>query len=229
MNASSPAPKASAGTAAAAPQPAGFDHAFRVRLRELLLWRRDVRRFRSEPLPSGSLDALIELACLAPSVGLSQPWRFVIVDDAARRAAIQHNFATCNAAALAAQTERAGLYARLKLAGLSEAPCHLAVFADRTTAQGHGLGRRTMPEMIEYSAVTAVHTIWLAARAQGIGMGWVSILDPRAVTEILAVPPDWKFIGYFCLGYPQTDDTVPELEQSGWERRRLPESVVIRR
>jgi 5,6-dimethylbenzimidazole synthase len=103
------------------------------------------------------------------------------------------------------------------------------VFADRTTAQGHGLGRHTMPEMIDYSAVTAVHTIWLAARAQGIGMGWVSILDAKAVATLLDVPADWKFIGYFCLGYPQADDTIPELEQSGWERRRLPSSVILRR
>jgi len=228
MSASSQRHRASQRTAATAP--ADFDLAFRAQLRELLLWRRDVRRFRSDPLPGGTLEALIELACLAPSVGLSQPWRFVIVEDTARRAAIRRNFETCNAAALAAQQrERASLYAQLKLAGLSEAPSHLAVFADRTTAQGHGLGRRTMPEMIEYSAVTAVHTIWLAARAQGIGMGWVSILDPLAVADTLAVPQSWKFIGYFCLGYPQTDNTVPELEQSGWERRRLPASAVIRR
>ena len=228
MSASSRSPSAT--QRAGARESAGFDAAFRARLRDLLLWRRDVRRFRGDPLPGGTLEALIELACLAPSVGLSQPWRFVIVEDAARRAAIQHNFESCNAAALAAQQhERAGLYAQLKLAGLAEAPCHFPVFADPATAQGHGLGRRTMPEMIEYSAVTAVHTIWLAARAQGIGLGWVSILDPQAVAEILAVPPHWKFIGYFCLGYPQTDDTVPELEQSGWECRRLPESVVIRR
>jgi 5,6-dimethylbenzimidazole synthase len=208
----------------------GFDPAFRARLRELLIWRRDVRRFRRDPLPNGSLEALIELACLAPSVGLSQPWRFVIVEDAATRVAIRQNFAACNAQALAAQSgDRAGLYAQLKLAGLDEAPCHLAVFADRTTTQGHGLGRHTMPEMIDYSAVTAVHTIWLAARAQGIGMGWVSILDAAAVAVRLAVPTEWKFIGYFCLGYPQADDTIPELEQSGWERRRLPTSVILRR
>jgi 5,6-dimethylbenzimidazole synthase len=176
------------------------------------------------------LESLIELACLAPSVGLSQPWRFVIVDDGACRAAIRQNFAICNAQALAAQNgDRAGLYAQLKLAGLDEAPCHLAVFADRTTTQGHGLGRHTMPEMIDYSAVTAVHTIWLAARAQGIGMGWVSILDAKAVAALLDVPAEWKFIGYFCLGYPQADDTIPELEQSGWERRRLPTSVILRR
>ncbi|MGA2893420.1 MAG: 5,6-dimethylbenzimidazole synthase [Xanthobacteraceae bacterium] len=207
-----------------------FDHAFRARLRDLLVWRRDVRRFRRELLPDGALEALIELACLAPSVGLSQPWRFVIVDDGATRAAIRDNFATCNAQALAAQSaQRASLYARLKLAGLEEAPTHFAVFADRSTAQGHGLGRHTMPEMIDYSAVTAVHTIWLAARAQGIGMGWVSILDPAAVAVILNVPVEWTFIGYFCLGYPQADDTIPELEQGGWEQRRLPSSVIIRR
>jgi 5,6-dimethylbenzimidazole synthase len=207
-----------------------FDNAFRARLRDLLIWRRDVRRFQRDPLPSGTLEALIELACLAPSVGLSQPWRFVIVEDEAQRAAVRENFQACNGAALAAQSdERASLYTRLKLAGLQEAPGHLAVFADRSTAQGHGLGRHTMPEMIEYSAVTAVHTIWLAARAQGIGMGWVSILDPDAITTLLQVPAEWKFIGYFCLGYPQADDTTPELEQSGWERRRLPSSVIIRR
>jgi 5,6-dimethylbenzimidazole synthase len=211
-------------------RPPSFDAAFRTRLRDLLIWRRDVRRFRADPLPDGTLESLVELACLAPSVGLSQPWRFVIVANPTIRAAIRQNFADCNADALSAQAaSRASLYAQLKLAGLDEAPAHLAAFADRSTAQGYGLGRRTMPEMIEYSAVTAVHTIWLAARAQGIGMGWVSILDPQAVTAALDVPADWKFIGYFCLGYPQADDTVPELEQSGWERRRLPSSVILHR
>jgi len=214
----------------AAKQSIDFDTAFRARLRDLLVWRRDVRRFRGDPLPRGALEALIELACLAPSVGLSQPWRFVIVDDANIRTAIRENFAACNAEALAAQSrERAALYARLKLAGLEQAPAHLAVFADRATVQGHGLGRHTMPEMIDYSVVTAVHTIWLAARAQGIGMGWVSILDPAAVAAALHVSAAWKFIGYFCLGYPQADDTVPELEQMGWEQRGLPSSVIIRR
>jgi 5,6-dimethylbenzimidazole synthase len=207
-----------------------FDDTFRARLRDLLVWRRDVRRFRRDPLPSGTLEALIELACLAPSVGLSQPWRFVIVDDETARSAIRQIFTTCNADALNAQSrERIELYARLKLAGLEAAPCHFAVFADRSTEQGHGLGRHTMPEMIEYSAVTAVHTIWLAARAQGIGMGWVSILDPEKVAALLRVPAQWKFIGYFCLGYPELDDTVPELERSGWETRQTASSVTIKR
>src|ERR1700680_1723253 len=114
-----------------------FDAEFRARLRVLLAWRRDVRRFRCDPLPEGAVERLLELACLAPSVGLSQPWRFVLVNDPSRRAEVRRVFAACNAEALADQTpERAAQYARLKLAGLDDAPCHIAVFADRETTQG---------------------------------------------------------------------------------------------
>ena len=207
-----------------------FDDAFRARLRELLAWRRDVRRFRRDLLPNGAIERLIETACLAPSVGLSQPWRFVLVEAPERRAAIAGNFAECNAAALAAQApDRTAHYARLKLAGLDDAPCHLAVFADPDPELGHGLGRLTMPEMAQYSAVAAVHTLWLAARAEGIGMGWVSIVDPAAVRVILDVPASWRLIGYFCLGYPAAEDDVPRLQRDGWETRRAAEDFVVRR
>jgi 5,6-dimethylbenzimidazole synthase len=207
-----------------------FDAAFREQLRDLLIWRRDVRRFRRDRPPNGALEHLIDLACLAPSVGLSQPWRFVIVEAETRRKAVRANFTACNAEALADCSEnRRALYARLKLAGLDEAPLHLAVFADRETPQGGGLGRRTMPEMAEYSVVAAVHTIWLAARAEGLGMGWVSILEPVGLAASLDVPAAWRFIGYFCLGYPSEEDTVPELERAGWESRRPPQSFILRR
>ncbi len=207
-----------------------FDDAFRARLHDLFVWRRDVRRFRAKPLPPGALDRLIDVACLSPSVGLSQPWRFVTVDDPLRRRAVRDEFSACNAEALAGFTgDLASRYAGLKLAGLKEAPSHLAVFADRTTEEGHGLGRRTMPEMIEYSVVAAVSTMWLAARAEGIGMGWVSILDPSRIKVILDVPELWRFIGYFCLGYPETDNDSPELERAGWERRQPWERFVLRR
>jgi 5,6-dimethylbenzimidazole synthase len=126
-------------------------------------------------------------------------------------------------------TQRAAQYARLKLAGLDDAPCHIAVFADRETTQGQGLGRYTMSEMIEYSAVAAVHTLWLAARAEGIGMGWVSILDPRTITAILDVPANWKLIGYFCLGFPEAEDDVPVLQRLRWEERRPAASFLLRR
>ena len=207
-----------------------FDEDFRSSLRDLIVWRRDVRRFRRDALPPGAVEALLELAALAPSVGLSQPWRFVLVEDAARRAAVRAEFARCNAEALAAYAgERAQRYASLKLAGLDEAPVHLAVFADRGTAQGHGLGRRTMPEMAEYSAVMAIHTLWLVARAEGLGLGWVSILDPAAVTRILEVPAEWIFLGYFCLGYPQNEAETPELQRAGWEQRRPWQEFLLRR
>lgn len=207
-----------------------FDPAFRERLHELLVWRRDIRRFKTDPLPDGALQGLIETACLAPSVGLSQPWRFVIVDAAARRQAVLDNFTACNADALASYSgDQAQLYATLKLEGLREAPAHLAVYVDRATQVGHGVGRRTMPEMADYSVVAAISTLWLAARAQGIGVGWVSILDPAGITAALDVPADWRLIGYFCIGYPQTESDSPELERIGWEQRRPVADHILRR
>jgi 5,6-dimethylbenzimidazole synthase len=211
-------------------RPPQFDDTFRKRLHELFVWRRDVRRFRSSPLPPGLIDRLIGEACLAPSVGLSQPWRFVLVETKPRREAIMANFCRCNRDALDSyEGERRSLYARLKLEGLREAPCHIAVFADEATADGHGLGRRTMPEMLRYSAVAAVCLLWLAARAEGIGMGWVSIIDPVEAKATLDVPADWALIGYFCLGYPDETCDTPELERAGWQDRHPSEAAVARR
>ena len=207
-----------------APPPAPvFPPGFDADLRTLFAWRRDVRHFRAEPVPPALLRELLDIAALAPSVGLSQPWRFVRVDDPGRRAAVRADFERCNAAALSGQHPgRAAHYARLKLAGLDQAPCHLAVFADPDPDQGGGLGRATMPETAAYSAVMAVHTLWLAARARGLGLGWVSILDPAIIAHILDVPAGWTFIGYFCIGFPQHGDLTPELEREGWETRRPP-------
>ena len=207
-----------------------FDPDFRRQLRELIRWRRDVRRFRTDPLPDGTFEQLVEIACLAPSVGLSQPWRFVRVDDPARRRAVRDNFAAANAAALASYADdKARLYATLKLAGLDAAPVQFAVFADRDTAQGAGLGRRTMPEMSEYSTVAAMNTLWLAARAEGLGLGWVSILNPAELNALLDVPPAWRFVGYFCLGYSVTEELTPELERAGWEHRRPASEFIVKR
>jgi 5,6-dimethylbenzimidazole synthase len=207
-----------------------FSAEFLTELRRLLAWRRDVRRFRPEPLPDGTLERLLEIACLAPSVGLSQPWRFVVVEDAGRRQAVLESFLACNQEALRAYpTERTGRYARLKLAGLQEAPHQVAVFCDEATDQGGGLGRRTMPEMLRYSAVLAVHTLWLAARAEGVGIGWVSILDPARVHEALQVPAPWSLVAYLCMGCPVAEDDVPELERAGWERRCPLKRFVLRR
>jgi 5,6-dimethylbenzimidazole synthase len=197
-----------------------FDDAFRSQLRELIVWRRDVRRFRTEQLPDGLLEELIALSCLAPSVGLSEPWRFIRVGSDARRTEIRAEFQRANTEALAGYSgEEAALYARLKLAGLDSAPVHLAVFADQSTRKGLGLGRRTMPETLEYSVVGAIVTLWLAARAYGVGVGWVSILDAKRVNAILEVPDDWDLIAYLCIGYPEEETRTPELERAGWEKR----------
>jgi 5,6-dimethylbenzimidazole synthase len=207
-----------------------FDQKFRDDLTDLFRWRRDVRRFRPDPLPAGTLDEILALASLAPSVGLSEPWRFVLVDDPVRRAAVRASFEGCNAQALAGYADdQAALYARLKLAGLDEAPAHLAVFAEPDPLQGSGLGRRTMPETVIWSTVMAVHTLWLAARARGLGLGWISILDPAEVTRALDIPGHWILIGYLCLGYPRTDSDTPELQCAGWECRSAAGSGIIRR
>lgn len=188
-----------------------------------------MRRFRADPLPDGLVADLIRAAALAPSVGLSQPWRFASVDDPGRRAAVRASFEAANADALAARGTEAADYARLKLAGLDEAPTHLALFVDPDPAQGRGLGRATMPETVGYSAVLALHTLWLAARARGVGLGWVSILDPVRVREALDVPAHWRLVAYLCLGYPLAEDDVPELERAGWERRREDAAAILRR
>jgi 5,6-dimethylbenzimidazole synthase len=200
--------------------PPRFDAAFRERFAELLRWRRDVRRFRVDAIDPGLIEKLLRLASLAPSVGLSQPWRFVLVETEQRRQAIRDNFALANEAALNGYAgERQARYARLKLEGLSQAPVHLAVCADETTAQGHGLGRQTMPETIRYSVVAAIQTLWLAARTEGLGVGWISILDPDAACATLDLPAGWRFVAYLCLGWPEEEHDDPELERHGWEQR----------
>lgn len=210
--------------------PPRFGADFQAELETLLAWRRDVRRFRRDALPAGMLEHLLALADLAPSVGLSQPWRFVRVASPEARAQVRANFAAANAEALGDYAgERAALYARLKLSGLDDAPEQLAVFAEAEPEQGHGLGRRTMPETLQYSTVCAVHTLWLAARAAGVGLGWVSILDPQTLRADLDVPESWCFVAYLCLGYPQEEHDDPELARRGWETRRSDRPLFVTR
>lgn len=197
-----------------------FDEAFRDQLNRLFQWRRDVRRFRPDPLGDTELEELLKLAILAPSVGNSQPWRFVNVEDENRRRQVRHLFEQANADALGDYAgERARLYAQLKLHGLEKAPVQLAVFVDTTTGLGQGLGRKTMPETLHYSVVGAINHLWLAARARGIGVGWVSIIDPEAVARLMDVPDDWALVAYLCIGYPEEEHPEPELERAGWQDR----------
>lgn len=187
---------------------------------DLIGQRRDVRHFRSDPIADSDLEWMFELAHRAPSVGLSQPWRFVrIVTPALREALAAHVDAEAARAGHRYAGGRRDLYDGLKLHGLREAPVILSVWCDERAEAGHGLGAATMPEMRRYSCVMAVHTLWLAARTRGIGMGWVSILDPVAVAAMLEVPTEWRSLGLLCLGRPVEDLAEPELQQRGWESR----------
>ncbi len=205
------------------------DH-FSAEFDSLLAWRRDVRRFKTEPLAPGLLEDLIDRACLAPSVGNAQPWRFISVESSDARDMVIRNFEKENAdAAKLYRDEQARLYAELKLAGLKEAPVHLAVFSDNDTERGAGLGRQTMPETLVYSTVCAIHTLWLAARSRGVGVGWVSILDPKVITRTLNLAPNWQFVGYLCIGYPIENHDDPELVRHGWQERIDRSKVFFRR
>lgn len=204
-----------------------FGKAEQDALFEILRWRRDVRHFRPDPVAPDQLDALRRVLALAPSVGNSRPWRVIEVASPDLRAAILDNFEASNASAAEGYDgDRRARYAALKLAGLREAPVHLAVFTDLDPAEGHGLGRQTMPETLAYSTVAAIHTLWLAARALNLGVGWVSILDPDGVARLLGADPGWTLTAYLCIGHPQADDDRPELERRGWQESVEAEWVV---
>jgi 5,6-dimethylbenzimidazole synthase len=186
----------------------------------LLGWRRDVRHFRRDPLPDGMMDTLLSLAHLAPSVGNSQPWRFVRVRSPALRLALaDHADAEVARTAQGYDDERRAAYLALKLHGLREAPEILGVFSEAAPSAGHGLGIATMPEALLYSTVMAIYTLWLSARARSVGLGWVSIVHPDAVTAMLEVPAHWTFVAVLCVGFPEVSSPVPELEQRGWQAR----------
>ncbi len=212
------------------PSPRPFDAAFRQSLRDLVLWRRDVRRFRRDPVDPALIHSLLELASHAPSVGHCQPWRFVLVESAECREAVRSSFARANAKALETYDgEQRTRYARLKLEGLEDAPVHLAVFADEATEAGSGLGRQTMPQTLRYSVVAAIQTLWLAARAEGLGLGWISILEPETLCRVLEVPESWTLIAYLCIGRPVEEHLDPELERYNWQERLSAQRLIFKR
>ncbi|MES0827882.1 5,6-dimethylbenzimidazole synthase [Ruegeria sp. SCP11] len=197
-----------------------FTHDFRTQFDLLMRLRRDVRRFRTDPVDEAVLTRCLDAFRLAPSVGLSEPWRVIRVESEAARKAALENFQAANAQALEGYSgEKAQLYSQLKLSGMQEAPVQLAVFCDDATDKGQGLGAGTMPEMRRYSVVSAVTLFWLALRTEGLGLGWVSILDPDQLARDLNAPEKWRLIGYFCVGWPEEFSDTPELERIGWERR----------
>ncbi|NOX74226.1 MAG: 5,6-dimethylbenzimidazole synthase [Alphaproteobacteria bacterium] len=206
-----------------------FSPAFCTELIELMKWRRDVRHFKPGAVDAGLLRDCLAAFSLSPSVGLSEPWRLVRVNSPGNRLKMLDNFKSSNRDALAGYSgDKATIYAGLKLSGMQEAPVQLAIFCDEETLKGAGLGAKTMPEMRRYSVVTAIMAFWLRARAEGLGVGWVSILDPVRLQRDLAVPESWRLVAYLCIGWPEKDDAdKPELEKIGWEVRspQAPEMI----
>ncbi|ETX28028.1 5,6-dimethylbenzimidazole synthase [Roseivivax isoporae] len=201
-----------------------FSSEDRARLKALMTWRRDVRHFRTDPLDPALVARLAEAMALAPSVGNARPWRVIRVEDPAVRTAIRDEFARCTAAAEAAYAgARRKEYAALKLAGLDRAPLQLSIFCDTDPEEGHGLGRATMPETLMQSTAMAVYALMLAARAENVGAGLVSILSPDVMARILDVPPRWRFATHVCLGYPEAVDDTPLLHRAGWQENAEPE------
>jgi len=217
-------------TETSGPSPRHFDREFRQSFRELILWRRDVRRFRRDPVDAALMYQLLELASHAPSVGYCQPWRFVLVESSERREEVKSSFARANAQALENYYgEKRAQYARLKLEGLENAPVHVAVFADEAAEEGSGLGRHTMPETLRYSVVAAVQTLWLAARAEGLGRGWVSIVEPDIIHRVLDVPRTWALVAYLCIGWPVEEHLDPELDRHRWQQRLDVARMIFKR
>ncbi|MEO0922705.1 MAG: 5,6-dimethylbenzimidazole synthase [Pseudomonadota bacterium] len=197
-----------------------FSQSFQEELDLLMRWRRDVRRFRTDDVDEALLSTCLQSFTHSPSVGLSEPWRLVQLKSKTSRDAALQNFTSSNAQALAGyEGEQAKLYSTLKLSGMQEAPVQLAIFCDEQTDKGAGLGAGTMPEMRRYSVVAGIVQFWLTARAHGLGVGWVSILDPEQLKKDLGVSNDWVLVGYLCVGWPEANQDMPELERAGWETR----------
>lgn len=199
-----------------------FSEIERAAVYRVIQERRDVRsQFRPDPLPDAVLARLLKAAHHAPSVGFMQPWRFIVIRSAAVRARIQKIFVGANSRAAQSYSDDAtrAAYKQLKLAGIVEAPVNLCVACDGTTKRGRGLGRATMPETAAYSTVCAVQNLWLAARAEGVGVGWVSILHPDELRRALDIPDGVVPVAYLCLGYVSHFEDQPELALRNWEQR----------
>lgn len=190
--------------------------------------RRDVRaQFLPTPVPREVLERILDAAHHAPSVGFMQPWDFIVIEDASVRRAVHDNFERANEAAAAIYNdEQRAAYCRMKLAGILDAPVNLCITCDSGRATGHGLGRQTDPATPLYSTVCAVQNLWLAARAESLGVGWVSILDMEELKSLLEIPAAHTVVAYLCLGYVSEFRPRPDLEEHGWERRQ-PLSAVV--
>jgi nicotinate-nucleotide--dimethylbenzimidazole phosphoribosyltransferase len=218
----------SAADRAAAPAAWRLDEGARAALYEVIGSRRDVRRFRSDPVEAGILRRVLEAAHQGPSVGHSQPWRFVVVRAAETR----------ERAALLADRQRLGQASRLEeeagrqmldltLEGIREAPVGIVVCCDRRTPPAGVLGRATFVDADLWSCACAIENLWLAARAEGLGVGWVTLFEPAELAGLVGLPPGVEPLGWLCVGWPDERPPVPGLETRGWSKRMELEEVVM--
>ncbi|HEY2581229.1 MAG TPA: 5,6-dimethylbenzimidazole synthase [Mucilaginibacter sp.] len=196
---------------------------------EIILNRRDVRgnRFINRDIEEEKLDKILLAAVNAPSVGFSQPWEFVVIKSKEVKEQIKDTFNTENEKASAMfKDEKQREYDRLKLEGIFEAPLNIAIFY--SASEKPILGQTSMAEVGLYSVVCAIQNMWLMARALNIGMGWVSIIDPEKVKQILKAPENNRLVGYFCLGYTDGFLKQPELELLKWDKRKEMSELIFR-
>jgi nicotinate-nucleotide--dimethylbenzimidazole phosphoribosyltransferase len=205
-----------------------FSDAERAGLYRAIFSRRDIRNYRPDPVPDEVLWRILAAAHQAPSVGLMQPWDFIIIRDRALRQDIYEHFREVNARAAAVhEGARGDTYRALKLQGLLDAPLNLLVTCDRGRGGPHVLGRFTMRHMDEYSTCLAVQNLWLAARAEGVGVGWMSLLEPEHIAERLGLPDGVIPVAYLTIGYPVTFPEEPMLRATGWSERLELEDLVF--
>ena len=216
-------------TSTALAQAAPFSTAERDAVYKAILTRRDVRdQFLPDPVADDVLRRLLEAAHHAPSVGLSQPWNFIVIRAQQDRDRVWRAFQQANAeAAEMFEGTRRETYTSLKLEGIRKAPVNICVTCDRSRGGKVVLGRTHNPNMDVYSTVCAIQNLWLAARAEGIGMGWVSIFRDADLRAILGIPDRIEIVGYLCLGYVDELYDRPELEVKGWSRRLPLEEMIF--
>jgi 5,6-dimethylbenzimidazole synthase len=208
---------------------AAFSDDERAAVYKAIMTRRDVRdEFLPDPIDDDTLWRILTAAHHAPSVGFMQPWNFILVRDAERRRAVWQAFSKANEeAASLFDGEKATLYRNLKLEGILKAPLSICVTCDPDRAGPVVLGRTHNPRMDSYSTVCAIQNLWLAARAEGIGVGWVSIFHDADVRAILNIPERIEIVGWLCIGNVAELYDQPELQVKGWRKRLALEELVF--
>ena len=195
----------------------GFNEGEREAVYRVIRERRDVRRFKSDPIPEKVLGRILTAAMQAPSVGYSQPWNFILVKDREVRRKVKEAFGRANEEAQKMfEGERGEKYASLKLEGILDSALNICVTCDRNRFGPLVLGRTCQPDMDLYSAVCAVQNLWLSARCEGVGVGWVSIIKPEELSTLMGLPGGVVPIAYLCVGYTDAFAPEPELKTAGW-------------